>query len=148
VAVTAVATALAATTLTGCGAAGVTGGGLEGAIGSTYAHLYVRQQALQGHPPVTTRELAARATCDQGGPSARDTGTGNTWQCVIVWQVDGVDTPARARYHVEVRTDGSYVADGEELVDEQHSIVGPDGISVTNPLWQFEGSLSTAEARV
>jgi hypothetical protein len=52
---------------------------------------------------------------------------------VIVWQVDGAETPARARYQVEVRTDSSYVADGEgpRLVNEQHSIAGADHCEVT-----------------
>ena len=132
---------------TGCGPVGVTGAGLEASVAPTFANLYVRQQSLQGHPPVTATALAAQARCDKGGPATPDTGAGNTWQCVITWQVDGAGTPARAVYQLDVKTDGSYSADGEgpRLVNEQHRIVGAGGQPVTNPLWQFDGSLDTTQ---
>ncbi len=114
-------------------------------MSATFANLYVLQQSLQGHPPVTPAEMAADSRCDKGGPATPDTGPGTAWQCVITWQVAGASTPAQAVYQVDVKADGRYTADGEgpRQVNEQHSIAGPDGRQVTNPLWQFDGAVDT-----
>ena len=127
----------------------VTGAALEDSLATTYAHLYVRQQALQQHPVVTVADLDATAECDRGDQATPDEGPGTDWQCVVTFLVDGAGTPATALYHLEVRTDGSYVADGEgpRQVNELRTLPvespggGVSAAEVLNPLWQLEGAV-------
>lgn len=134
-----------AAALTACSVPGtITGAGVEDSLATTYAHLYSRQQALQQHPAVDPVALEASAECDRGGAAAPDEGPGTDWQCVVTFLVDGAGTPATALYHLEVRTDGSYVADGEgpREVNELRTIPveGPaTDVEVDNPLWQLDG---------
>ncbi len=144
------ATLVVAASLTGLSACSVpgsvTGAALEDSLATTYAHLYVRQQALQQHPVVTVDDLDATAECDRGDQATPDAGPGTDWQCVVTFLVDGAGTPATALYHLEVRTDGSYIADGEgpRQVNELRTLPvegASDGAEVLNPLWQLEGAV-------
>ena len=125
--------------LSACGPDDVTRPRLEAAVSTTFANLFVRQQALLGRPGVGAEAVAARASCTRPGtaPGAAPHGAGE-WRCALRWTaVDGM--PTTAAYDVQARAGGCFTATGPESVVGPPSITGPDGTAVVNPVAAFDG---------
>lgn len=138
----AVALAVAAlvVTLSGCGASPITPKRVADAVAPTFANLYVLQQSVRGRQ-VTAKQLNAKATCARGGPTTPDRGPGSDWSCNVTWFNTATSIAVIATYTVRVQANGCYTADGDGPVDVngQQTIVSRDGVSVTNPLYEFDG---------
>ncbi|MBC7638783.1 MAG: hypothetical protein H7231_03250 [Rhodoferax sp.] len=65
----------------GCGEGPVSRVDLESALAVTFDHLYGMQQQRMGRP--AAHDAGAGATCDKGGPTVADEGTGEDWACLV-----------------------------------------------------------------
>jgi ABC-2 type transport system permease protein len=130
--------------VSGCGSSGITGDRLNGAVAPTFANLYVLQQSLRGRK-IAAASLNSRADCTRGDASTADSGAGNDWTCTVTWFNTGPNIAVTASYQVHVQTNGCYTADGDGPADlnGQQMITAADGVTVTNPLWQFDGCFDT-----
>jgi len=129
--------------LGGCGGSPITATRLADSVAPTFANLYVRQQAERGKPGVSAADLGVRATCARTDPTTTDHGAGSDWVCAVQWLVAGPGTPVGASYDVSVQPNGCYTADGPASVVGQQTLVGADGSTVVNPLWQFNSCFDT-----
>jgi len=84
-------------------------------------------------------EFAVTAICHR--LSGSDAGSGE-WTCALVWQGPKREM-FRDTYDLLVATDGCYTAtvDGETIGGP--TLKGPDGASVKNLLYKFEGCFDT-----
>jgi len=132
--------ALTALTVSGCGSDGLSAPRLQDSISSTFAHLYVLQQAEQGNPQPSLRSLHSHASCQRGTPGTAQDGPG-TWLCLITYYVAGPAYPVVAKYKVDVQTDGCYAADGDgpASVNGSTTITGPHYRQLVNPLSLVDG---------
>ena len=144
--VAAVAAALLVFTLSGCGAStGLTASPLQNSLSSTFANLYVLQQADQGNPPVKAASLDTRTSCQKGGTLDNPQYGSGVWLCEITYLVAGPGYPVIAKYNVDVQTDGCYAADGDgpASVNGSPTITGPHYQQVINPLALIDGCFDT-----
>lgn len=125
--------------LTGCGGANITQGRLDDAVGTTFANLYQRQQALEGKPVHTTPQ--ASATCKRSGRGAPTTGAGDDWVCTLLLQVGGPSSVFT--YELSVQSDGCYTADGPPALVGEKTLTTPSGGTRLNPLFEFNGCFDT-----
>ncbi len=118
---------------------GVSKGGLERALATSFAHLYRLQTTQLGRPAVTEAQLRTTAACDKAG-SADDAGPGNDWRCVVSWHIPGATVVGSAIYQLDVAAEGRFVADGDgpKEVNGYFPVPTPTG-SAPNPLWQIDG---------
>lgn len=137
-----VAALAAVTVLAGCSAAGPTRAELAPAFATTFANLYVLQQAERGSE-VVAASLGARARCGRAGGVGAGAGPGQDWRCEVTYDVGRERIPALATYSLTVKADGCFSADGDEPAElvAQQSVVRPDGVTVPNPLWQLDGCI-------
>jgi hypothetical protein len=131
--------AVAAAGAFGCGPSPIIPPRIEAAIETTFANLVALQDSRLGLPPMRARDAAVRAICRRsfGG----DSGAGE-WTCTLVWQ--GPDHRTRRNtYDLIVNTDGCYTAisTGEKLGGP--ILTAPDGRSVKNLLYAFDGCFDT-----
>jgi ABC-2 type transport system permease protein len=126
--------------LSGCGSTGITAAPLERSISTTFANLYVLQQAEQGNPRPSPRSLHSHTGCQKGTPATPQSGSGN-WLCYITYYPSGPAYPVIARYKVDVQTDGCYAADGDgpASVNGSPSLTGPGYQQVVNPVALIDG---------
>jgi hypothetical protein len=131
----------------GCGPVDVTRSRLEGAVGPTFANLYVVQQSLLGRPAGAASDVGARATCQKGGPGTPDEGAGEDWVCTVFGTVAFVRADGgviqRLRYEVNAKPDGCYTATGAPQVVGLQTLQAPGGDTVVNPLYEFDGCFDT-----
>lgn len=130
--------------LSGCGSTGLTAGRLQASISTTFANLYVLQQAEQGNPHPSAHSLDSRASCQKGTPDTPQEGSG-VWLCEITYLVAGPGYPVIAKYNVDVQTDGCYAADGDgpASVNGSPTITGPRYKQLINPLSLIDGCFDT-----
>lgn len=127
----------------GCGESALSRDRLQVAVRTTFGNLYdVRQREL-GRPAAGTAALATTATCQKGGAGTPDYGAGDDWTCLVVWQADGPGSPVGASYEVTLATDGCFRAAGPPSVVGQQRVSRPDGGTVLNPLYAFDGCFDT-----
>jgi ABC-2 type transport system permease protein len=129
----------------GCGSTNLTAGRLQASISSTFANLYVLQQAEQGNPRPPARSLDSHASCQRGStPQTPQDGSG-AWLCQITYLVAGPGYPVIAKYKVDVQTDGCYKADGDgpASVNGSPTITGPRYTQLINPLSLIDGCFDT-----
>lgn len=115
---------------------------LEQAVATTFAPLYVEDQALLGHPGLSAGGLAAAASCDRGGRQGPTSGPATTGCAPVVWSGAG-GAPLSAVYHVSIHADACYRADGPPAVVGQQQLSLPDGTSAVNPVYAFDGCFRT-----
>lgn len=133
--------------LAGCGGSGVTQSRLEESVTTSFSRLYVLQQQAHGRQ-VSAAELRTQSSCFRGAdpstPSVGSAGAGDDWTCLITFDVQP-GTPVQSKYTLVDKTNGCFTADGEgpAEINGQADIVTPDGQSVTNPLWRFDGCFAT-----
>jgi len=126
--------------LTGCGGSSITSTRIETAIQNTFANLVELQVSRLGLPPMPAPDFAVTAICSRQ-QNAGDTGAGE-WTCTLVWQ--GPDRRTlRDTYDLTVGTDGCFAASvsGESLGGA--TLRAPDGRTVRNLLYAFEGCFDT-----
>jgi hypothetical protein len=125
----------------GCGTGSITRVGLQDDIGPTFRNLYLLQQDWLGNDdPYTTADTSV-ASCTKGGASTPDSGPGDDWICVVHWpSPSGITEPIS--YDVRVQPGGCYTADGPATTIGQQTMQTPDGRTVVNPLYAFDGCLN------
>lgn len=125
--------------VSGCAASAVTDQRLEGAMLTSFSHLFALQQRQRGLP-VDEAELNPKARCVRDNPDSRRTGPGEDWVCNLTWRTRAATTGG-ATYSLTVRADGCFTADGDGPIDLNgtKTIVAVDGETVFNPLWAFDG---------
>jgi hypothetical protein len=136
--------AVAATTssLTGCSSA-ITSDRLQPEVGTTFGNLYVRQQAVLGHPGIDASATQAGARCARRGSDTPSRGAGDDWTCELTWQgADG--SPLIAVYEVQVRANGCFTATGPPNIVGVQTLTTPEGGRRVNPLYQFDGCFDPA----
>lgn len=115
----------------------MTSGRLQNAVGISFSRLYVLQQNELGHdvaPPDAT------SICVRNG-SAALTGAGS-WTCAVRFPYpDGHVEPLS--FDVEVQPVGCYTAAGPPSAIGQQKIRTAAGLTVTNPLFAFDGCFDT-----
>jgi len=121
--------------VSGCGSTGITAPPLQASLATTFANLYVLQQAEQGNPKPAAASLHSRASCQKGTAAAPQNGAGS-WLCLVTYFVAGPAYPVVARYNVNVQADGCYAADGDgpASVNGSPTITGPHYQQLNNPL--------------
>jgi ABC-2 type transport system permease protein len=136
---------LIALSVSGCGSTGITATPLETSLSSTFANLYILQQAESGNPRPTLRALDSHTGCLKGIPSTPQSGSGN-WLCYVTYYPSGPQYPVIAKYKVDVQTDGCYAADGDgpASVNGSPTITGPHYVQLLNPLSLVDGCFNIA----
>ena len=124
--------------LTACAGGTVTRTGLERSFTTGFGNLYVRQQALLGHPGASVAAASVVVSCGRSGTTAAD-GPGDDWRCTVVWLDAGRLT--RATYDVLVRPTGCWTADGPPAVVGPQQLALPAGGTAVNPLAGIDGCL-------
>jgi hypothetical protein len=132
--------------LSGCGGStGLTAAPLQNSLSTTFANLYVLQQAEQGNPPVKAASLDSHTSCQKGGTVDIPQDGSGVWLCEITYLVAGPGYPVIAKYNVDVQTDGCYAADGDgpASVNGSPTVTGPHYQQVINPLALIDGCFDT-----
>ncbi|GIL27623.1 hypothetical protein [Actinocatenispora comari] len=137
----------------GCGGPGITGATLAGSLGPTFRNMYRLQQRLLGDTDQSTADNAW-ARCFRGGavkpgvtavPGSTHnsgSGAGPGWTCLVHWPAPDGHTQTLG-YEVSVQPDGCYTAQGPSGYVGQQNIRTPDGTTVPNPLYEFDGCFTT-----
>ena len=125
----------------GCRDAGVTAARLEKSVGPTFANLVRLQMVTLG---LTAPSVRSTARCHKFGVGAGTTGAGD-WVCAIVWAGPGRMPSMTDTYDLGVTSDGCYTAatEGGESNVGGPTLIGPDGRTVTNLIYTFEGCFDT-----
>jgi hypothetical protein len=158
----AIATALAALVLSGCGSTGIDSSRLAGSIRTTFANLYVLQQSEEGLAKLTPASVQPSAQCIKGVVGSQQNGAGNDWVCNITYFASAVGKQVTVAYQVNMQTNGCYAADvegpasvttplgPEEVGEEARTITaggspetGPGSHQIINPLWLIDGCFNT-----
>ncbi|GLY84994.1 hypothetical protein [Actinoallomurus iriomotensis] len=124
----------------GCGTVDITRAKLQDDVGPTYRNMYVLQHRLLGQDADAPAQLAT-ADCAKGGPETPDEGPGDDWTCQVYWPVNG--TLQTLSYEVQVKATGCYTAQGPAYNVGRQDLHDPDGRTVPNPLYAFDGCLNT-----
>lgn len=128
----------AAIAVTGCSSGAVSADRLGSAVGLAYQRLYVVQQHDLGRTDVTPPDRAT--TCTRNGSTAHS-GSGS-WVCTVHFPYpDGHLVPLS--FDVVVQPIGCYTATGPPAVVGQLTLSSPASGPVTNPLFAFDGCLTT-----
>jgi ABC-2 type transport system permease protein len=126
--------------IAGCHSEGVTVSRIQNAVAPTFANLIQVQESRLGLPPVVASTLRATASCEKVG-SRQGTGGAGEYKCVIVWSAPGQRGVLRDGYELTVTMDGCYTAkvDGTEAHLGGPTLTTPQGVTVTNLLYAFDG---------
>ena len=127
---------------TACGQDALGRDRLQTAVSTTFTNLYDLRQQQLGHP-APGPALATTARCDKGGPSVADSGPGDTWSCLVVWQAEGPGTPVDLTYDVRLQADGCFTADGPPTVADQPQGAVAGGPPGPDPVASFDGCFDT-----
>ena len=131
--------ALTAVVAIGCGPSPITSARIARAIAPTFANLVHVQLSRIGLPPVAASDIKVMASCRKlvGGNGVIGSGD---WVCTLVWYGPN-RRPLGDIYDLSVGTDGCYTAtvEGAEAQLGGPTIVAPDGRSIRNLLYTFEG---------
>jgi ABC-2 type transport system permease protein len=120
----------------GCGPSRITAATIEAAVAPTFANLVKLQVSRLGLPPLTEADVAVTAICRREAAGV-NRGSGD-WTCTLAWHGPN-RRPLRDTFELVVGTDGCYTAavNGEGLGGPV--LQGPDGRTVRNLLYTFEG---------
>jgi hypothetical protein len=126
-----------------CGASPITAARIERAVAPAFANLVHLQLVRLGLPAIAASDINVRATCRKLVPESGPAGAGE-WVCTLVWHGPNRET-LRDTYDLSVGTDGCYNAtiESTEANLGGPTITGPDGISMRNLLYSFEGCFDT-----
>lgn len=133
--------------LAACGSPDVTPARLDAAVASTFASLYVRQQAMLGHHGVTRSWASPQARCAPPGVTATQgspTGSPSDWVCTLVFRA-GDGTVTTAELDVRTRAEGCFSASGPATLLGPAVMELPDGGSGPNPALAFDGCFDPME---
>ncbi len=125
----------------GCDSSGgITRSRIEKSVAPTFSNLWVVTEAQHGRK-ITASALRTKVQCIRGDNAEPDKGPGEDWSCNLAWIENAAGVPGAAAYTLHVHPNGCYSADGDGPVDlnGSPSLTRPDGASVVNPLWQFDG---------
>jgi hypothetical protein len=127
------------------GPGGVTGTRIEAAVAPTFANLIHVQRSILGMPPLEASTLRASAQCHKVGIAKETRGAGD-WTCTLLWFTPGQRTPLRDTFDLSVTPDGCYTAtaDGAEAHLGGPTLTAPDGTTITNLLYTFDGCFDTS----
>jgi hypothetical protein len=125
-------------TLSACGSPDVTRPRLEASLAPTFANLYVEQAAILGHPGVTAPSIAAKASCDKGGPKVADVGPGADWICMVSFR-DNTHAEQQGKFELQARSNACYTAGGPSKLIGLATITDIAGKDVPNPVFEFDG---------
>lgn len=138
--------------LSACGAVDITPQRIESSLGTVFANYYVQQQAMLGHPPITTASLGARTSCDRGGPNNPDKGAGSDWLCYLDWTdaagvhyTDADPNHPASKLELKVASNACYIAVGPSRAIGPIQIQGPDGKYFNNPVFEFDGCFDVSD---
>jgi hypothetical protein len=134
---------LSVVSVCGCGASPITAVRIERAFAPTFANLVHLQLSRLGLPSVPASDINVAASCRKLVPESGRAGAGD-WVCTLVWNGPNRET-LRDTYDLSVGTDGCYTAtiESTEANLGGPTIVGPDGTSMRNLLYTFEGCFDT-----
>lgn len=127
--------------LTACGSPDVTPARLDASVASTFANLYVRQQAMIGHHGVTRSWASPQARCAPPGAAGTEntsTSSPSDWVCTLVFRA-GDGTVTTAELDVRTRAEGCFSASGPAALLGPAVMELPDGGSAPNPALAFDG---------
>ena len=132
---------VALTLLPGCGASPITNTRLEASIAPTFANLVHVQLERAGLATIPAAEIKVNARCTRAGGGVSGAGE---WVCAIVWFGPNRQL-LRDTYDVSVGIDGCYTASVDAAETELGGpvIKTPDGRSVRNLLYRFDGCFDT-----
>jgi hypothetical protein len=135
--------ALSIISVFGCGASPITAARIERAFAPTFANLVHVQLSRVGLPSVAASDIKVKASCRKLVPESGPAGAGE-WVCTLVWHGPNRET-LRDTYDLSVATDGCYTAtiESTEANLGGPTITGPDGTSMRNLLYTFEGCFDT-----
>lgn len=130
----------AAVALAACGTTDVSHTRLEAAVSTTFANLYVRQQAqILGHPGVTLDSIDAVASCGRtAGAKVANAGPGADWVCQVQF-TDNTGQRQDGKFEVQVKSNSCFTAGGPSKLVGPATITGVGGVEVTNPVFEFDG---------
>jgi hypothetical protein len=130
--------------LAACGSADVTRPRVEGSLSEVFTNLYIQQQDMLGKTGVTATSMAATPTCHRGGggPAVPDVGAGSDWVCMVTWN-DGDGAAQVGKFELQVRSNGCYMAGGPSKIVGPLKIRLPNGTTVINPVFEFDGCFNT-----
>ncbi len=129
--------------LSNLGPTSVTAAKLERSIKLAFSNLTALQQKDLGrHVPAGTH-LPDGAICERHGVRHPYRGAGDDWLCSIY--IPGLPKgPTEVNYDVTVKPNGCYTAEGPESFIGPLTIRRPDGSSILNPLFRFNGCFEVA----
>ena len=129
--------------VSGCGTSPITSARIERALAPTFANLVHLQLSRVGLPSVAASDINVQASCRKLVPESGPAGAGE-WVCTLVWHGPNRET-LRDTYDLSVGTDGCYTAtiESTEANLGGPTITGPDGASMRNLLYTFEGCFDT-----
>jgi hypothetical protein len=127
---------------------------LETSLASTFVNMYNLQQHLQVGtsvlPPADPTAISDSLLfdpaphCTKGGKDVTAGGAGPDWACQVLWPSPANETLVRIDYEVIVQPNGCYTAQGPSNLVGQQKMLGADGQTHTNPLYEFDSCFDTA----
>jgi hypothetical protein len=123
-----------------CGPDDVTQARLQDALATSFANLYVRQQALLGQPGIATAAVAPRVRCGRPGSTSLQ-GAGE-WTCTVSW-FGGDGAPLSGEYDVQAKAGGCFTATGQPVAVGAPQLRAPDGTTFVNPIYGIDGCFAT-----
>ncbi len=125
----------------GCGPSPITSARIESAVAPTFANLVHVQLSQVGLPTVAASDIKVMASCHKAVTGAAGAGD---WVCTLVWYGPNRTTLSDT-YDLSVGTNGCYTATfaGAESQLGGPTIVAPDGSTVRNLLYTFDGCFDT-----
>jgi hypothetical protein len=135
--------AVAAAAAAGCGESPITSLRIERSIAPTFANLVHVQLSRMGLPAVAASDIKVTASCRKTVSGTGRAGSGD-WTCTLVWYGPN-HKPLGDIYDLSVGTDGCYTAtvEGAEAQLGGPAVVTPDGRTIRNLLYVFEGCFDT-----
>ena len=127
----------------GCGPSPITSARIERAVAPTFANLVHLQLSRIGLPGLAASDIKVAASCRKLVPETDPAGAGE-WVCTLAWHGPNGET-LRDTYDLAVATDGCYTAtvEGAEANLGGPTITAPDGHSMKNLLYAFDGCFDT-----
>jgi len=135
--------AAAVVALIGAGHPDVTKARLEKSLLQVYPNLYVQQAAILGRPNVTRASMAARTSCDRGGPKVKDVGSGSDWICYVDF-TDNTGKRQHAKMEVTAKSNACYVATGPSRITGPLRLTDTQNRDVLNPVFEYDACYDPA----
>ncbi len=118
---------------------------VETDLAAVWPNQYALLRRLRSTPSV--RGIRTQVSCDKGGPNVADSGPGRNWVCVVRYTAPGQAAAKRIRYEVIVRSEACYTATDPALIQDPFVNDHRTGLSVGNPLYQFDGCFDVYDDR-